>query len=90
MSAVTATVDNRRRARAAPPPEGPREALARQLALAGLGRTDGGDRMTPPNETWTQEEWERRVLGCVPGAVHERCLALADQILASLSQGDGR
>lgn len=59
-----------------------RDAIAREAALHGLGCIGGvGDRK-PPNERWTQGEWERRILECVPGAVERQCYALADAVLA--------
>lgn len=70
------------------PPEPPidpdllRERIAREAALHGLGCIGGvGDR-SPPNERWDQDEWERRILECVPGAVAEQCYRLADAIIA--------
>lgn len=59
-----------------------REEIAREAALHGLGRIDGLGNREPPNEKWTQGEWERRILECVPGAVELQCYALADAILA--------
>lgn len=64
--------------------EQPRETVARLIALAGLGTVDGSSSRTPPNAMWDQAEWEQRILQCIPGACEERCLALADQILAAL------
>lgn len=59
-----------------------RDEIARIIALHGLGRVDGGDRRALPNASWAQEEWERRILECIPCQVEKRCYALADQILA--------
>lgn len=64
---------------------GKREDIAREAALHGLGRIDGLGNREPPNEKWTQGEWERRILECVPGAVELQCYALADAILALIS-----
>lgn len=60
----------------------PRDAIAREAALHGLGRLFGAGSRKPPNERWTQGEWERRILECVPGDVERQCYALADAILA--------
>lgn len=54
--------------------------LARVLALHGLGTIDGADRLQPPNESWSLPEWQRRILGCVPELVEERCRKLATLI----------
>lgn len=62
-----------------------REEIARLAALHGLGRIDGLGNRAPPNERWTQGEWERRILECVPGAVELQCYALADEILKLVS-----
>ena len=58
-----------------------RERVASLIALAGLGTTDGRASREPPNDGWMQEDWERRILECIPGAVEDRCYALADAIL---------
>lgn len=58
-----------------------RDDIARLAALHGIGRIDGLGNRQPPNERWTQGEWERRILECVPGAVALQCYALADAIL---------
>ena len=73
------------------PPEGLqepalREALARIAALHGLGTVSGVDMRGPPNASWTAEEWERRILECVPSEVEAKCYRLADAILATLPQ----
>jgi hypothetical protein len=36
----------------------------------------------PPNSAWTKEEWERRILECVPYRVEQQSYELADAILA--------
>ncbi len=64
-----------------------RERIARLIALAGLGRTDGADGRAKPNERWEQDEWERRVLECLPGETVRRCYALADAIIADTAGG---
>lgn len=59
-----------------------REAVARVVALAGLGSTGGRDRTDPPHDGWTKEEWEARILECIPEAASKRCYRLADAIIA--------
>lgn len=61
-----------------------RQTIARTLALYGLGTVSGVDMRGPPNASWTQAEWERRVLQCVPESVEQQCYALADVIIAAL------
>lgn len=61
--------------------------LARMLALNGLGTTSGADRWDPPAEGgWEQGEWERRILGCVPGRVETHCRELAEELHARLTR----
>lgn len=67
---------------AASRPVGDREQIARLCALHGLGSVNGFDQRKNPIATWTQEEWERRILECVPGRVERQCYALADAILS--------
>lgn len=57
------------------------EEIARMIALAGLGTMDGQTRLFPPNEKWTQDAWEERVLDCIPTLAAEKCRALAGQIV---------
>lgn len=59
--------------------------VARIIALHGLGTVSGDHHRGPPNTLWAQEEWERRILECVPERVEQQCYELADAILASLA-----
>jgi hypothetical protein len=68
-------------------PEPLRIALARLVALHGLGTRDGSHRSCPPNEKWDQDEWERRILDCVPARVGIRCYKLADDLISMVKSG---
>lgn len=57
-----------------------REAIARLIALAGLGTISGERR--EPHGGWNPEEFAERILAIIPERVEKRCLALADAILA--------
>jgi NTP pyrophosphatase (non-canonical NTP hydrolase) len=64
-----------------------REEIARLIALAGLGTSDGYRRGMPEN--WGDEaQWKARILECIPTEAAERCFELADAILAR-AQGPG-
>ncbi len=60
------------------------EEVARVIALHGHATIDGRERRGPPNEKWTQEDWERRVLECIPGEAEQQCRTLARAILSML------
>jgi hypothetical protein len=64
-----------------------REAVARLAALAGLGTINGEPR--EPTGKWKQDEWEKRILECVPSLVQQQCYDLADAILALTSGATG-
>lgn len=64
-----------------------RVAIARVIALHGLGTESGISHRGPPNTSWTVEEWENRILRCVPGRVERQCYELADAILDLLAGG---
>jgi hypothetical protein len=59
-----------------------REKVARIIALHGHGTVRASGNREPPNSSWTQAEWERRVLHCIPLAVELQCNELADAIHA--------
>lgn len=61
-----------------------RKGLAKLAALHGLGTVNGISSREPPNRSWTQEEWERRILECIPGKAEAQCYGLADAIMAML------
>jgi hypothetical protein len=67
-----------------------REAIARIAALHGLGTCSGLDHRGPPNASWTQAEWEKRILECVPERVEQQCFELADAILAAFTPDAGQ
>lgn len=65
-----------------------REEIARLIALAGLGTTDGSRRGMPEN--WGDEAlWGARILECIPTEAAERCFELTDAILARQGPGPG-
>lgn len=65
-----------------------REEIARIIALAGLGTTDGSRRGMPEN--WGDEAlWGARILECIPTEAAERCFELAAIIQAARAQGLG-
>lgn len=68
-------------------PEPLRIAVARMIALHGLGTIDGSNRSCPPNDFWDQDEWERRILECVPSLAEIRCMKLADDMISLVKSG---
>jgi hypothetical protein len=60
------------------------EMVARIIALAGLGTSNGSTRTAPPNDNWDPEEWRRRVMECIPTEAEDRCRLTALAILDAL------
>lgn len=68
-------------------PEPLRIAVARLIALHGLGTVNGATRACPPNEAWEQDDWERRILEVIPSLAEIRCIKLADEVISMVKSG---
>ncbi len=59
-----------------------RDTIARAVALAGLGTTNGEPRL--PHGEWDADEFAARILEIIPERAAQKCFALADAILPTL------